>query len=162
MDAEPLPWQRPLHVIRSCEACRAALWSRGSLDEGTYRNPLVLTISRCGSGWDSSKAANLSIAELCSLMTAMGSEGTAWSCNRWGLWWGLGKGSSPESGKELEQAPNSSGHCPKLTEFWEHLDNALRHKVWLLCGLLWSQELDLILVSLVKLGIFCDSVVLWF
>lgn len=31
--------------------------------------------------------------------------------------------------EELEQAPNGSGHSLKLTEFWEHLDNALRDKV---------------------------------
>jgi len=34
-------------------------------------------------------------AELCSLGTATGPEGTAWSWDRGGSGWGLGKGSAP-------------------------------------------------------------------
>ena len=41
----------------------------------------------------------------------------------------LGTGSTPEGGWALEQAPQGSGHGPKLLEFKESLDNALRHEV---------------------------------
>lgn len=54
----------------------------------------------------------------------------------------IGKGSSPEGGWALEQAPQGSGHSPKLPEFQQHLDNALRPRVWILCGCVWGQELD--------------------
>jgi len=43
--------------------------------------------------------------------------------------WGLGKGSSPEGGGALEQAAHGRGHGPKLLEFEEHLNTALRHTV---------------------------------
>ena len=37
--------------------------------------------------------------------------------------WGLQKGSSPEGGWTLKQAPQGNGHGPKLPEFKECLDN---------------------------------------
>ena len=60
-------------------------------------------------------------------MTATGPKGTVWSC----------QGSSG-GGQEkfllrravgIEQAPQLSDHGPKLLEFEECLDNALRHRV---------------------------------
>jgi len=41
VDAEPLPWQCPLHISCSRESCRAALLSQGSLSEGSDWNPSV-------------------------------------------------------------------------------------------------------------------------
>ena len=41
----------------------------------------------------------------------------------------LQKSSSPEGIWALEQAAQGSGHSPKLWEFEEHLDIALRHRV---------------------------------
>jgi len=41
------------------------------------------------------------------------------------------------------------------------LDSALRHRVWVWGGTLWSRGLDLmILVGPFQLGVFCDSVIL--
>jgi len=60
----------------------------------------------------------------------------------------LGKGSSPEGGR----------HGSKLTEFRECLDNALRHKVGILGGPVWSRGLaSMILVGPFQLGLLCDS-----
>jgi len=74
--------------------------------------------------------------------------------------WALGNGSSTECGWALEQTPQSSGHSPRLLEFKECLDNALRHRIWALGGSLWSQELGTeILLGPFQRGIFCDS---WF
>lgn len=56
--------------------------------------------------------------------------------------WALGNDSSTECGWALEQTPQSSGHSPRLLEFKECLDNALRHKVWVLSGPMWSHELN--------------------
>jgi len=42
--------------------------------------------------------------------------------------WVLEKGSAP-GGHGREQPAQSSGHCPALLEFKEHLDTALRHRV---------------------------------
>ncbi len=50
-------------------------------------------------------------SELCSLVTVIGPKGMAWSCIR------------------REQTPWGSGHGPKLPEFKESLDSALRHRV---------------------------------
>ena len=43
------------------------------------------------------------------------------------LRWGFQKGSEPEGGWALEQAPQD--YSPELPEFKEYLDNVLRHKV---------------------------------
>lgn len=51
-------------------------------------------------------------------------EGMVWSCVR------LGKDSLPQSGLLLKQAPQGN----KLPEFKKCLDNAFRHKVWILGG----------------------------
>ena len=70
-----------------------------------------------------------------------------------------GKGSSPGGGWALEQAPQGSGHGPKLLEFKKRLDNALSHTVWFLGGPVWSQELDsMILMGLFQLRISYDSI----
>ena len=61
-------------------------------------------------------------AELCSL-------GTAWSWDRGGSGWVLGKGSSSRSGQALGQAPQGSRHGTELLEFKNHLDNTPRHRV---------------------------------
>ena len=50
----------------------------------------------------------------------------------------------------VERAAQGSGHCLKRLEFKKHLDNGLRHWVWILGGLLWSQELE----SMVLVGLF--------
>ena len=91
-------------------------------------------------------------------MTATGAEGMAWSCVRGGAAGGLRTGSAPEGG----------GHgigCPGLwpwsqvPEFKEHLDTALRHRVWIWGGAVQSQELNsVILGCLFQVKIFHDSV----
>ena len=50
----------------------------------------------------------------------------------------------------MEQAAQGSGHGPKLPEFKEHLDSALRHRVWVLEGPVGTQELD----SMILVGSF--------
>ena len=59
--------------------------------------------------------------------------------------WG---GSAGDEGKVLhqrevgvEQAAQGSGQGPELSEFTEHLDSALSHRVRILGGPVWSQEL---------------------
>ena len=75
-----------------------------------------------------------------------GPEGTAWSCVRAGSGRMLEKGSSPEGG----------GHGFGLLEVKEHLNNALRCRVWNLSGALWIQGLDsMILVGPFRLGDVC-------
>lgn len=60
-------------------------------------------------------------------------------------------------------APQGSGHGPKLPEFKEHLDSALRPRIWMLSGVLWSQELDSVFfVSPFWVRIFYDSICLIF
>jgi len=72
--------------------------------------------------------------------------------------WGLGTGSAPEHGGCGTGCP---GHGPKLLEFKECLDNTLRHRVWILDGPVWSQELDSVfLVGLFQFRIFYVSMVL--
>lgn len=44
----------------------------------------------------------------------------------------LEKASSPENVWALEQAPQGTGHGPKLMDFNEHLDNTLRNVVSIL------------------------------
>ena len=42
------------------------------------------------------------------------------------------------------------------------MDSALRHRVWIMVGVVWSQELDwMIPVGPFQLGIFCDSATHW-
>ena len=59
----------------------------------------------------------------------------------------------------MEQAVEGRGHSPELTEFRESLDTALRHRVWILGGPVWSQELDSILMGPFQLRVFCHSMV---
>ena len=40
----------------------------------------------------------------------------------------------------MEQTAQGSGHGPELLEFKEHLDSALRHRVWILSDPVWSQD----------------------
>ena len=57
-------------------------------------------------------------AELCSLGTATGPEGTAWSCARGGAAGGQGKGLRQRAAG-MERAVQGSGHSPELLELWE-------------------------------------------
>ena len=43
--------------------------------------------------------------------------------------WISGKDTSPEGSQALEQAPQGSGHGPKLLELKKHLDHTLSHMV---------------------------------
>ena len=72
---------------------------------------------------------------------------------------GLGKGSSPDSGEALEQAPWGNGNGPRLLEFKECLDNTfIEFEFW--DGPAWGQEWDLVMfVGPFQLGIPCDSTV---
>ena len=48
-----------------------------------------------------------------------------------------------------------------MPEFKEHLDSALRHRVWVLGGAVWSQGLDVVIpVGLFPLNILHDSMIL--
>jgi len=58
----------------------------------------------------------------------------------------LRKGSTPEGGQALEQAPYSSDHILKLPEFKKSLDIVLRHSVWFLDCPVWGQELDFMIL----------------
>ena len=79
----------------------------------------------------------------------------AWSCVRGGAAGGW--------------VPEGSGHgtgCPgqrvwpQVLEFEEHFDNALRHRVWILGGPVWSQGLDMVVpVSPFQLRMFYGSVI---
>jgi len=96
-------------------------------------------------------------AELCSLVTATGTEGMSWGCTRGGAG-RLGEGSSPMSGQAPEQALQS--HVPKLPEFKDCLDNTVSCMVWFFGGAVWSLELDsVILMGPFQLWIFYDSVI---
>ena len=66
---------------------------------------------------------------------------TMWSCDREGSAWALGKGSSPESDWAPEQAPQGSGHGPKLLEFKEHLNNAQPYRLIFGCRALPTQDI---------------------
>jgi len=64
--------------------------------------------------------------DLCSLVTAMGPEGMAWSCVRGGSGWVVGKSSSPERGRAPEQAPQGSEHgykCLSSSSIWAMLSD---------------------------------------
>mgnify|MGYP001856029944 FL=1 len=55
----------------------------------------------------------------------------------------------------MEQAAQGTGHGPKLLGFNEHLNNAYRHRDFILGGLVWNQELNMIfLVGPFQLRIF--------
>ena len=81
---------------------------------------------------------------------------------RWGSAWVLGKGTSSEGAQVLKKASQGSGWGIKLPELKEHLDNTLRHRVWILGSPVWSQELELvILVDPFQLGKFHNTMSLW-
>ena len=66
--------------------------------------------------------------------------------------WGLGIGSAPEG----------CGHRIDLMEFKEHLDSALRRRIWIWGGVVLSRGLHaMIPVGPFQLKIVCNSVVLW-
>uniref|UniRef100_A0A8C3C3U0 3-hydroxyanthranilate 3,4-dioxygenase n=1 Tax=Cairina moschata TaxID=8855 RepID=A0A8C3C3U0_CAIMO len=68
--------------------------------------------------------------ELCSLGTATGPEGTAWSWDRGGSGWGLGKGSAPRGGRALRQAPQGSGHSTEPAGVQELFRQSSQTKLW--------------------------------
>ena len=85
---------------------------------------------------------------------------TAWGCVKGGSGWVLGKGSSPEGGQATEQTAQGSGHSPKLLEFKELLDSALRHRagLWvILCGAKCWTQIFLRVPS--NLGYLIDSMI---
>ena len=43
----------------------------------------------------------------------------------------------------MEQAPQGSGHSPKLSEFKKRLDNSLRNMIWVLSDCVWSPAVRL-------------------
>ena len=52
-----------------------------------------------------------------------------------------------------------SGHSPELLEIKECLDSALSHRVWILGGALWSQELGSVIpMGPFRLRMFCSSI----
>ena len=57
--------------------------------------------------------------------------------------WGLGTSSAPEDGGH---GTGCSGALPQVPEFKECSDSTLRHRVWILGGPVWSQELDSMLL----------------
>lgn len=89
------------------QQCAMAAQRRGRCMKSSWV-PLVGSAQSRG-GWGESSwwpAAPHGVSnELCSLVTVTGPEGTAWGCVRGGSGWGLGRGSSPERGWALEQAP---------------------------------------------------------
>jgi len=60
----------------------------------------------------------------------------------------------------MEKAAQDRGNGTELLELKKHLDNALRHRVWILGGPVPSQGLDSILLSHFQLSIFYSSVTL--
>lgn len=53
-----------------------------------------------------------------------------------------------------------TGRSPELPKLKEHFDATLRHRVWVLGGTVWSQELaSVILVGPFQLRTFCDSMI---
>ena len=71
------------------------------------------------------------------------------------VWLRIGKRLSARKWLGTEKVPQGSGHGLRLLELKEHLGSALRHRVWLLDGAAWSQELDSVtFVGHVKLRIF--------
>lgn len=82
------------------------------------------------------------ILPLCSELVRLHLEGVlGW------VGWVLGIG-SPEGG----------GHGTELLEFKKHQDSTLRHVVWFLGSLVWSRELELIiLVGPFQLSVFYNA-----
>jgi len=69
----------------------------------------------------------------------------------------MGKSCAPEGGGH-RTAPQGRGHSPLLPELREHWDNALRHRVWILGGRVWSQGLASVnLMGPFQLRTFSDS-----
>jgi len=71
-----------------------------------------------------------------------------------------GKRSSLEGGGYGTGCPGQ-GSRPQVLEFKKCLGNALSHMEWFLGGIVWSQELDLMVLAVMgpfQLGIFCDSI----
>lgn len=68
-----------------------------------------------------------------------------------------------EGGWALEQAPQGSGRGTQLVQVREcsqSLDGALSHRVSILGGPVWGQELDsIILMCQFQLRLFCDSII---
>lgn len=60
---------------------------------------------------------------------------------QWTDRWGIGKGSAPEGGGHGTVCPWGSGHSHELPEQRKHLDTALRRRVWIWDGAVWSQGL---------------------
>jgi len=61
----------------------------------------------------------------------------------------------------MDQLAQGNGHGPRLLEFEECLDTALSHRVWILGGAVWSQELESVtLVGPLQLRIFYNSTIL--
>lgn len=56
--------------------------------------------------------------------------------------WELGQGSAPEGRGHGTGCPGQWAWL-RVPEFEERLDFALRHKIWILGGAMWSQGLDL-------------------
>jgi len=70
--------------------------------------------------------------------------------------WGLENDFLLRGWLRTEQAPQGCGHSTKPAEVQE-LSNTLRHRVRILGSLMWSQELDsVILVGPFQLRLFCD------
>ena len=63
-------------------------------------------------------------------MTVSETEERAWSCGQGRVRVGVRKRFFSAGALGMEQAPQGSGHSPKLLEFKEYLDNALRHRVF--------------------------------
>ena len=46
----------------------------------------------------------------------------------------------------VQQPAQGSGYSPELLELKECLDTAIRHRVWILGGAVWSREFDLVIL----------------
>lgn len=68
---------------------------------------------------------------------------------------GSGRPTFSSRAKGMDQAPQGSGHGTKSKK---HLNNSLRHRVWILDGPLWSPKWNSMdAVHCLQLGISCDS-----
>lgn len=93
-------------------------------------------------------------------MISYGTQKNGWSCVREDLGWMSGKGFAPRGCLGSEQAPQDSDHSITLTELKTHLENSLRHSVWVLgMALCRARELDfMIFVGPFQLSEFCDLI----